>query len=197
MGGGWWPDQASFHPSQITDVLNNRKAGGEKVYTGAYMISAPSEKGADKQAYIAETVIGDLWRRRDAFAKWDGVTLQWTHERIMRSNGWGPFMAYQAVVDMRFTALLDRANDVGTWAAAGPGTIRGLNRLHGRPVATMISQGQALTEMRAIYKIVEAETGVAMDFSDVPNILCETDKYLRVQLGQGKPRALYVPGRGS
>jgi hypothetical protein len=50
--------------------------------------------------------------------------------------------------------------------------------------------------MRAIYKVVQQETGVAMDFSDVPNILCETDKYLRVKNGEGKPRALYVPGRG-
>lgn len=32
---------------------------------------------------------------------------------------------------------------------------------------------------------------------EVPNILCETDKYLRVLNGEGKPRALYVPGRGS
>jgi hypothetical protein len=44
---------------------------------------------------------------------------------------------------------------------------------------------------------VQAETGVADGFfSDVPNILCETDKYLRVKNGEGKPRALYVPGRG-
>jgi hypothetical protein len=48
-----------------------------------------------------------------------------------------------------------------------------------------------------IYRIVRSETGVDMDFSDVPNILCETDKYLRVQRGEGKPRALYVHGRGS
>ena len=105
-------------------------------------------------------------------------------------------MAYQAVVDMRFTSLLAAAPDLRTWAAAGPGTLRGLNRVHGRAVDWSLSQGQALAEMRVIYKLAEAETGVAMDFSDVPNALCETDKYLRVQLGQGKPRALYVPGRG-
>lgn len=74
--------------------------------------------------------------------------------------------------------------------------MRGLNRIHGRAVDFALSQGQALSEMRAIYKMATDETGVAMDFSDVPNALCETDKYLRVKLGQGKPRALYVPGRG-
>lgn len=195
--GGAWPC-ATFEPANLTMALNARQARGQKVYTGAYMISAPAQKGADKQAYIAETVIGDLWRRRDIFEKhFAGVpSMRRTHELIMRSNGWGQFMAYQAVVDMRFTHLLQHAGDALTWAAAGPGTLRGLNRLHGRDKDAALSQEQALREMRAIYEVVETETGVKMDFSDVPNILCETDKYLRVKNGEGKPRALYVPGRG-
>lgn len=193
---GAWPDRATFDPREMTIVLNRRKDRGDKVYTGAYMISAPATKGADKQSYIAETVIGALWDRRESF-RFAGKSLQRTHDWISRSNGWGPFMAYQAVVDMRFTALLQDADDVQSWAAAGPGTIRGLNRLHGRAVTAALPQDQALSEMRAIYNIVQAETGVPMDFSDVPNILCETDKYLRVKLGEGKPRALYVVGRGS
>ena len=199
--GAWLgPGTTNFNPCpMMTQPLNDRKARGEKVYTGAYMISAPATKGADKQAYIAETVIGDLWRRRDVFAKHFAgqPSLQRTHELIMRSNGWGQFMAYQAVVDMRFTGLLRHAGDVLTWAAAGPGTLRGLNRMHGRPVDAALSQGQALTEMRAIYeRAAECVPDVAMDFSDVPNILCETDKYLRVKNGEGTPRARYVPGRG-
>jgi len=168
-----WPSDPEFDPRNITAVLNKRKLCGQKIYTGAYMISAPATKGADKQAYIAETVIGALWERREIFARHfaSDPTLQRTHELIARSNGWGQFMAYQAVVDMRFTALLGNAGDVPTWAAAGPGTLRGLNRVHGRAVDAAVSQGQALTEMRAIYKLVQQETGVTMDFSDVPNIL--------------------------
>jgi alpha-glutamyl/putrescinyl thymine pyrophosphorylase clade 1 len=196
--GGSWPSHSTFDLANLTIMLNTRKARGEKVYTGAYMISAPSTKGADKQAYIAETVCGDLWSRRDVFAKHFAATptMQRTHELLMRSNGWGQFMAYQAVVDMRFTLLLRHALDTCEWTAAGPGTLRGLNRLYGRPVDASISQAQALTEMRAIYKVAQQETNVLMDFSDVPNILCETDKYLRVKNGEGKPRARYVPGRG-
>lgn len=194
---GAWPMDQHFSPDRITRVLNERKARGGKIYTGAYMISAPATKGADKQAYIAETVIGDLWRRRDEFSHWGLARLQTAHAKITASNGWGNFMAYQSIVDMRFTRLLANAPDVHTWAAAGPGTIRGLNRLHGRSVEMALSQQQALVEMRAIYDVIETLTGVAMDFSDVPNILCETDKYLRVQVGEGKPRAKYVHGRGS
>lgn len=188
-----WPVSNVFDPARMTAVLNSRKNRGDKIYTGAYMISAPSTKGADKQRYISETVIGALWRRHS----FPVSSLREAHDWLTASNGWGPFMAYQAVVDMRFTSILSQAPDIATWAAAGPGTIRGLNRLYGRPVNYSLSQAQALTEMRAIYEVAEAETGVRMDFSDVPNILCETDKYLRVRLGQGKPRALYVPGRGA
>jgi hypothetical protein len=193
---GAWPSHASFDPRRLGEAMNERRRRGEKVYTGAYMISAPRDKGADKQSYIADTVIGDLWRRRGEFEH-PFRSLRHTHELIMASNGWGAFMAYQAIVDMRFTRLLADAPDVSTWAAAGPGTIRGLNRLHGRPVDAALSQDQALGEMRAIFEIAPRETSVSLDFSDVPNVLCETDKYLRVQLGQGKTRARYVPGRGA
>jgi hypothetical protein len=192
-----WPLDNTFDPKSITAVLNTRKARGDKVYTGAYMISAPSVKGANKQSYIAETVIGDLWKRRTTYPIINGVTLRGMHKWITESNGWGPFMAYQAVVDMRFTSILENAVDVDSWAAAGPGTIRGLNRLHEREVDFALSQSQALVEMKVIYPLVKAETNVELDFSDVPNILCETDKYLRVLNGEGKPRAKYVVGRGA
>lgn len=194
-----WPDHVHFHPIMMTVSLNARKARGEKVYTGAYMISTPSVKGSDKQSYIAETVIGALWNERNRFCTLfqSKPSLQETHRSITEFNGWGQFMAYQAVVDMRFTGLLDSADDRYSWAAAGPGTLRGLNRVHGRDKDAALSQGQALTEMRAIYKVVQQETGVAMDFSDVPNILCETDKYLREKNGEGHPRALFVQGRGA
>ncbi len=193
-----WPVDEAYEPSSMTAVLNERKSRGNKIYTGAYMISAPAMKGADKQAYIAESVCGDLWRRRRDIRWLLGKTpsLSEVHRAISQSNGWGAFMAYQAVVDMRFTELLEEAPDINSWAAAGPGTLRGLNRVHGRPVNAPLTQSQALVEMRAIYAIAEIETGIQLDFSDVPNVLCETDKYLRVLNGEGKPRAKYVPGRG-
>ncbi len=202
---GAWPDTlGEFDPKALTMALNHRKnVEKKKLYTGAYMISAPSTKGADKQAYIAEEVIGSLWEHREQFARYlrqeapFAPTIQGMHERLTQHNGWGPFMAYQAVGDMIFTPLLENAADKETWCAAGPGTIRGLNRLYGRMVEFPLTQGQARSEIRAIWKVIREETGVDMAFNDVPNCLCETDKYLRVKNGQGTPRAKYVPGRGS
>lgn len=192
-----WPASEGFNPERMRQVLNAIKAKGEKVYTGAYMISAPPS--GDKQTYIANVVLGALWQDRTRLTPLfsNPLSLQQAHATISAFKGWGPFMAYQAVVDMRFTKILRSAPDVESWAAAGPGTIRGLNRLYSRPLKQALSQAQALEEMRLIYPIIYKETGVSLDFSDIPNALCETDKYLRVKCGDGTPRALYVAGRGS
>jgi hypothetical protein len=44
IGMGAWPDRPAFSPDRITAVLNRRKEEGKKIYTGAYMISAPATK---------------------------------------------------------------------------------------------------------------------------------------------------------
>lgn len=202
-GGGWPDDDGGGEPAdeawmdRAVSIMNARRDRGDKVYTGAYMISAPPRRGACKQDYVVRQVVGGLWRWRSQFRDWSTATLESTSHKIRTlATGWGPFMAYQAVVDMRFTPLLSGAVDVRTWCAAGPGTLRGLNRVHGRPVSAPLSQGRALDEIVALYAVVERETSVAVDLSDVPNVLCETDKYLRTALGQGRPRARYVAGRG-
>ncbi|HWY14385.1 MAG TPA: nucleotide kinase domain-containing protein [Rhizomicrobium sp.] len=194
-----WPSDAEFAPQEMAAVLNARADRGEKVFTGAYVITAPATKGASKSTFVATETLGQLWASQAAFTVLFNTLpkLEYVHAVLMRYDGWGPFMAYQAVVDMRFTPLLDEAMDLKTWAAAGPGTIRGLNRIFARKLNEQITQRYALSELRMIYERVTDATGVAMDFSDVPNILCETDKYLRVKNGEGKPRALYVPGRGA
>lgn len=192
---GAWPDWEEFRLEFMTEAIEARKARGDKVFTGAYMISAPATKGASKIEYIVGQVLGSLWSHGLEF--YPQPSMESIHRQITYHTGWGPFMAYQAVIDMRFTKLLSSAPDVSTWAAAGPGTLRGLNRIHGRPIKQPLSQAKALEEMLEIYHNVIPQTNVAMDFSDIPNALCETDKYLRVKHGEGKPRVLYVAGRGA
>lgn len=114
--------------------------------------------------------------------------------------GWGPFMAGQVVADLRHTRYLWDAPDVGKWAPVGPGSARGLNRLAGRPVGQSVSQSQGLEEMLQLQAVVNASTAEwvpEIELHDIQNVLCETDKYLRVKAGHGKPRSKYVPGRGS
>lgn len=121
----------------------------------------------------------------------------------------GDFMAYEIVTDLRHTVLLDRAPDIMTWANPGPGAMRGLNRIHGRPLDRKVSKERANAEMQDI--LHESQTGlywpnieegsrytVPGDFTDWPawemreveHTLCEFDKYERARLGEGRPRQI-------
>lgn len=193
-----WPDKTDFSPERLTRALHCCAAQNGKVFTGAYKVPAPRQ-GGEKIDYIAPVVLGALWQDRERFQKGlatGQLPMQTVHAALMNFDGWGPFLAYQAVVDMRFTRLLRAAPDVATWCAAGPGTMRGLNRLAGRQLDHRPDQGSACRELVELYKLIAPETGVTCDLSDVPNICCEVDKYLRVISGEGTPRARYVPGRG-
>lgn len=211
-----WPQhdhRDTFRPEVLGEVLDGISKSGKKVYTGAYMIRAESNPKAEwyswtKQQYVARIVIGRLWEDREM---WRAVledqpegglemAAVWEMFQAPRYIGWGPFMAYQVVVDMRWcNALLGSAPDINTWAALGPGSRRGLNRLAGRPVDFSLSQAQGLEEMRSIWEEQDARRAPwvpRIDLSDIQNALCETDKYLRVKQGEGRPRAQYIQGRG-
>jgi len=203
-----WPSRVGFEPAWMGDALDVWSALGKKVYTGSYMIRAESNPKAEwyswtKQQYIARIVLGRLWEDRGGWRAMNdntGHTLEqvWGWFQDKRYIGWGPFMAYQVVVDMRHTRLLRNATDINTWAALGPGSRRGLNRLHGRDVDFSLSQAQGLEEMRALFDEQgekRAPWVPPIDLSDIQNCLCETDKWLRARTGEGRPRSLYVPGR--
>jgi len=203
----------AFTPQGLGDALDARSATGEKVYTGAYMIRAESNQKAEwyswtKQQYIARIVIGRLWEDR---AEWSDLLnhgggwvppLQTVWERFQQPRyiGWGPFMAYQVVVDLRWTRYLRDAPDINTWSALGPGSRRGLNRLMGLAPEAPLNQPTGLALMRELWAEQDEHRAPwvpRIDLSDIQNALCETDKLLRARSGQGRPRAMYVPGRGS
>lgn len=191
MERGVWPT-GEYDREGVTAALDDLTARDVKVWTGAYLIKGD---GAHRPAaerrkpfYVASTVLGKTWDQRGRIITALPYGLEAVHSVLSSIYGWGPFLSYQAVVDMRFTHLLSQAGDL-TWAAAGPGTKRGLNRTHGRRTDAPLSQGQALHEMRAIYPILKEI--VPIDFSDVPNIMCEVDKMLRARSGEGRPKATY------
>jgi hypothetical protein len=152
-----WPDNPDFEPSWLTTALEHRAVRGDKVYTGAYMIRGESDPSKEwyswtQHRYIAEIVLGRLWEDRERFTaelEKPGQTLEgaWKLFQEPRYVGWGPFMAYEVVTDLRHTRYLRNAPDIYTWANAGPGAIRGLNRLYGRDLAAKPRPEQTNAEM--------------------------------------------------
>jgi hypothetical protein len=201
-----WPEHDSWEPQHMTKALEQISARG-KWTTGAYMIRAESDPKKpwftwSKERYLAEIVIGELWNHAWAISHegWGSSRGMW--EWLQQYTGWGPFMSYQVVVDCQHTRYGQRMADAQTWAAAGPGTLRGLNRWRGEQPNAPLKQDLALELLLALRAELNSTGALApwvggpLDLSDVCSCCCEWDKYSRVKNGEGRPRALYVPGRG-
>lgn len=125
------------------------------------------------------------------------ANLQFVHRWLTGFPYLGSFMAYEVVSDLRHTAMARNTNDADSWAHAGPGAMRGLNRIVGRPLNFAGSKHDWVGEMRQL--LVLARSGEIPDswpkweMREVEHTLCEFDKYERVRLGEGKPRSLFVP----
>lgn len=206
---GNWPSEPAFEPKWWTLAQNARARRGEKMETGAYMIRAENNPRKEwynwpKHRYVAEIVCGRLWEDKVELTRAiEGArTLQSIWERLAGNSryiGWGPFISYQFVLELLHTRYLDAASDADSWAALGPGSRRGLNRLYNRPTNAALSQDQGLEEMIEVLELVRPRVAAWVGLlapDTIQNCLCEYDKWMRARLGEGSPRTLYVEGRG-
>lgn len=69
----------------------------------------------------------------------------------------GDFMSYEVVSDLRWTALLDHASDILTWANPGPGAARGMGRVvHGDPRAYSLSAASKRDVLGHMREVLES-----------------------------------------
>lgn len=161
--------------------------GRNPVFTGAYMIMAgPGERGSKIDNVCRH--ISLVYRQRKRFiAACKQGTLEAAWRELIQVPYLGGFMAYEVVTDLRHTALLQDASDVMTWANPGPGAIRGLNRLHGRPLHQNCRK-EALNEMRSLLVLCHRRLPKHMpsfELREVEHASCEWDKYERLLWNDG------------
>lgn len=198
---GAWPSIAgTWKPEVMRQVMLNRAVRGDKVYTGAYMLRGPIQGDPsghqDKPRYTAYRVLLPLWEQRGKLAPRLRGSLAEAHEAFSGFHGWGDFLVGQVIADLKYTAWLRKAPDWYDWAVLGPGSTRGLNRVMGEPLKHVWDSREglnALLDLRQLLMREVKELPRRLCLQDVQSCLCETDKYLRVQNNEGRPRSLY-PG---
>ncbi len=206
MDAGFYPTKEIDWPKlgRFVDKLPGKK------WTGAYMIAAPRKVKQKKGLFVARTVIRDSFRRATpqliaAFGRTNGEkpTCEGIWNILRQREYFGSFMSGQVVGDWQYTSLLSDAPDRFEWAPMGPGSSRGFNRLMNRPLKTKIDPEewkQKLGEWReVVIKHLNKKFGHGYDYLtalDVQNQLCETDKMVRMKLGEGRLRARYRSHEG-
>lgn len=192
---------AKWRPKEVYNIMKKRKDAGQKVYTSAYVLSATAAAG-DKLRYTTEIVLDNLWKNVLP-TKLCG-TIEGATTYLQKFYGTGSFLAGQITTDLIYTRYLCDAPDKFSWAAPGPGSMRGLNRIFKRPIDWHIPQAQAIAEMRALTElansgtVLESHVPLPILISDIQNCLCDgADKYNRVLNNEGRPRQRFVPYVGS
>lgn len=203
-----WPDTLAeigfpkkWDPERVHEILELRKERGEKIYTGAYIVTGGL--GGPKIEQTVWKVLDPLYKDPPKFVyrkKHKDNTLEDCNEQLRQHTGFGTFMSYEVITDLRHTRYLDEASDIMTWANPGPGAKRGINRMLGLPVKLRqeVKVDEYIEFMRKLLHHSKTRRHeLSSDFPDlelrdIEHTLCEFDKYERVRKGQGRPRAKYA-----
>lgn len=182
-----------FDGFAMQEVLSMRKQEDKRVFNAAYIVST-NGRAMDKAKYVTEVVLAPMWGIRKHYRPGD-ETLASYHKRLMEAQGMGSFMAAQVVADLKNTpeCPLHEARDWWTWAAPGPGSLRGLNRMLGNPASKSgIRDDFFLQCLGDLRKHVLNTLNMNLHAQDIQNCLCEFDKYERARTGEGKPKQRYA-----
>lgn len=183
-----------WNQKKFENVLDSRMLRKEKVYSGAYMISTHGAKQL-KYLYLGES-LSKIWKNRKQIRYRNGEPLSGFHKRLMSCFDVGSFLAAQVVADCKYAGNMPHADDWWTFAASGPGSKRGLNRIIGYPPSiawrSEILWREILSHLKEdIDPLIDAARMPRLHAQDLQNCLCEFDKYERVRLGEGRPKSKY------
>ncbi|MEQ9111880.1 MAG: putative DNA base hypermodification protein [Rhodospirillaceae bacterium] len=191
---GW---QDKWVVKDISEKISKRVDSGHRVFTGAYIIPTLGKK-EPKHIVVVRDILSSLWNNRDQLAEIAEKTQSWkqvgAHLSQLPGYGGTGFMVKELLQDVMQTPVLSNAVDRNTWCPAGPGARRGLNRVFMREFGARAPESKLLDEMINLFESRDSylpATFPELELHDVQFQLCEFDKYERVRLGQGKPKAKY------
>jgi hypothetical protein len=201
-----WPDSLAYlieaglnkkwDQELAREVLYRVREKEGKVFTGVYIITG--KPGQNK----VDTVIqqfDDLYTHADKLV--DTSSMRATHSKLQLVRGIGSFIGGQLVADLRHV-MPGTWLDMDTWAPLGPGSRRGIAWLMGwNGVDTLPGMKQEKFEELLTALIAEMKANVGdvfdecgLEAHDVQNVLCETDKFMRLSNGTGRCKNKY-PGQ--
>jgi hypothetical protein len=187
----------TWNPEELNARLEARSYK-EKTFSPAYIIS-PGGSTKPKIERVIFDYLTPIWEESEKWIVPNSIEKTW--KNISRHDGFGAFIAYEVVSDLRHTPLLRKSPDAYTWANPGPGACRGLQRLlgkTGKDVRRSLPPAFMLASMRHLLIVCkQALAGedirfTSLEMRDIEHSLCETDKWLRVATGEGSPKERFL-----
>lgn len=167
----------------VDGVLEDAMLRGERIYSAAYIMPAPSFGRARKHSnhlallerMMHEGLPGRIERAR---------TLAEVYELILAYPGLGPFLAFQYAIDLNYSSLLNFSE--ADFVVAGPGARDGIAKCFENgaqlPAEEVIAHMMDVQEREFSVRGLRFDGlfGRRLQLIDCQNIFCEISKYARV-----------------
>jgi hypothetical protein len=185
---------------ECRDLLADRQDRGIKIFSSAYIIGGV-RGGKRKSNWVIDKYLLPVLDSGVLLKQWNDP-IDDLHNKLHEFNGWGDFMTQEVVLDLMQTFVLAErpAMERRMYGYAGPGALRGLNRVYGRDYKQSLPRDAAQLEMEVLWQRLRKEKSDlnvmmkrVLTVHDVEFNLCEYDKYCRTLLGQGTPKQKFVP----
>lgn len=194
-----------FSYERFFGILDKARKSGQNIFTTAHMTTGVRFHGSpdklDNIVYLFQLIHDEI----DEIIKTlhSSTNLEELYWNTRKVNGFGPFLAYQFVLDMVNTGLFKF--DLNSFSVAGPGCKRGI--IHIFPNApqeiTFLDAMQYLRKHQHEYfekfgfkyKFLDQLGGeeAGIHLADIENGCCEFSKYWKAYNGVGHPRNKYTP----
>jgi len=189
--GGWFTKWDEETIKNVLAMLDMRYLNGAKLTSGAYMLRG--REGIPKYESIVQTLT-TIWENIESLTEEICEThdLENAYNAIMRQGfwGWGPFTAYQIVLDLSYSRVLSYPGDINNWCEFGPGAKKGLREIWPELPLRHDWMLQA-SKFLLIDQVKYREPHVPdMNLQDIEFCLCELSKYRRIKAG-GKSKERY------
>jgi hypothetical protein len=173
--------------------LARRSERGEKVFSKAYItMSRAAPRGMPRWDYLADMVLTPVWQMREQLRPQQDMRLATWHAQLCTCMGVGSFLAGQVVADAKYESVFMDSPDWHTFAASGPGSRRGLNRVLGKITSAPWKESDWCVTMELLRVELNSHWRNFCDpplhAQDVQASLCEYDKYCRVKEGKARIR---------
>ncbi|WP_286275194.1 nucleotide kinase domain-containing protein [Mycobacterium antarcticum] len=174
---------SSFDLDEIDELLSDAFARGRRLYSAAYVIPPP-RMGAERKHSNHLRLLRSMMEDEMPTQLQGSPSMRHAFNEIRSYPAMGDFLAFQMLIDLNYTTLLDF--DEMEYVVAGPGARDGIRKCFGA--------GAHGIESEVIRYMADAQHehfghlgldfiglgGRPLQLIDCQNLFCEVDKYARV-----------------
>lgn len=174
---------SAFDLDLVDDVLNDAFGMDKRLYSAAYVIPPP-RMGATRKHTNHLRLLRTMMEDDLATQLQESSSMDRAFEILRSYPAMGDFLAFQMLIDLNYSTLLDF--DEMDYVVAGPGARDGIRKCFGaeaRGIEDHVIQYMAESQHEHFARLGLPFAGLAgrpLQLIDCQNLFCEVDKYARV-----------------